>query len=88
MSRNHIDLMDFTLHPGGIVHRNLIQAQWKEALAKKFTKEYGNDRSFQTTENYRRNEKVEDKSYATSWLDTRRKLFIRQKSRVKTRINI
>ena len=22
MSRNHIDLMDFTLHPGGIVHES------------------------------------------------------------------
>ena len=27
--------------------------------------------------------KVEDKTYATSWLDTEEKLFTRQKSRVK-----
>ncbi|MBP7982841.1 MAG: homogentisate 1,2-dioxygenase, partial [Kaistella sp.] len=39
MSRNHIDLMDFTLHPGGIVHGPHPGAM-ERSIGKKFTEEY------------------------------------------------
>ena len=55
MSRNHIDLMDFTFILAELF-TDLILAQWKEALAKIHRRICGNDRSFQTTENYRRSD--------------------------------
>jgi len=70
MSRNHIDLMDFTLHPGGIVHGPHPGAM-ERSIGKKFTEEYAvmidPFRPLKITEEAM---KVEDKSYATSWLDT------------------
>jgi len=70
MSRNHIDLMDFTLHPGGIVHGPHPGAM-ERSIGKKFTEEYAvmidPFRPLKITEEAM---KVEDKTYATSWLDT------------------
>ena len=69
MSRNHVDLMDFTLHPGGIVHGPHPGAM-ERSIGKKFTEEYAvmvdPFRPFQITEEAM---KVEDPSYKTSWLD-------------------
>lgn len=69
MSRNHIDLMDFTLHPGGIVHGPHPGAM-ERSIGKKFTEEFAvmvdPFRPFQITEEAM---KVEDPTYKTSWLD-------------------
>ena len=69
MSRNHVDLMDFTLHPGGIVHGPHPGAM-ERSIGKKFTEEYAvmvdPFRPFQITEEAM---KVEDPFYKTSWLD-------------------
>ena len=69
MSRNHIDLMDFTLHPGGIVHGPHPGAM-ERSIGKKFTEEYAvmvdPFRPLKLTEEAM---KVEDPSYATSWLE-------------------
>lgn len=69
MSRNHIDLMDFTLHPGGIVHGPHPGAM-ERSIGKKFTKEFAvmvdPFKPFQITEEAI---KVEDPLYKTSWLD-------------------
>lgn len=69
MSRNHVDLMDFTLHPGGIVHGPHPGAM-ERSIGKKFTDEFAvmvdPFRPFQITEEAM---KVEDESYKTSWLD-------------------
>lgn len=69
MSRNHIDLMDFTLHPGGVVHGPHPGAM-ERSIGKKSTEEYAvmvdPFRPLQLTEEAM---KVEDKSYLTSWLD-------------------
>lgn len=69
MSRNHIDLMDFTLHPGGIVHGPHPGAM-ERSIGKKSTEEYAvmvdPFRPLKITEEAL---KVEDKSYLTSWLD-------------------
>ena len=70
MSRNHIDLMDFTLHPGGIVHGPHPGAM-ERSIGKKFTEEYAvmvdPFRPLKITEEAL---KVEDPTYLTSWLDT------------------
>ena len=70
MSRNHIDLMDFTLHPGGIVHGPHPGAM-ERSIGKKFTEEYAvmvdPFRPLKLTEEAM---KIEDPSYATSWLET------------------
>ena len=70
MSRNHIDLMDFTLHPRGVVHGPHPGAM-ERSIGKKFTEEYAvmvdPFRPFQITEEAM---KVEDPSYVTSWLET------------------
>lgn len=69
MSRNHIDLMDFTLHPGGIVHGPHPGAM-ERSIGKKFTEEYAvmidPFRPLKLTEEAM---KVEDPSYKTSWLE-------------------
>lgn len=69
MSRNHIDLMDFTLHPGGIVHGPHPGAM-ERSIGKKFTEEFAvmidPFRPFQLTEEAI---KVEDPTYLTSWLE-------------------
>lgn len=69
MSRNHIDLMDFTLHPGGIVHGPHPGAM-ERSIGKKFTEEYAvmvdPFRPLQITEEAL---KIEDPSYVTSWLE-------------------
>lgn len=69
MSRNHIDLMDFTLHPGGIVHGPHPGAM-ERSIGKKFTEEYAvmvdPFRPFKLTEEAL---KIEDPTYKTSWLD-------------------
>ncbi len=69
MSRNHIDLMDFTLHPGGIVHGPHPGAM-ERSIGKKFTEEYAvmvdPFRPLQLTEEAL---KVEDPNYMTSWLE-------------------
>lgn len=69
MSRNHIDLMDFTLHPGGIVHGPHPGAM-ERSIGVKETEEYAvmvdPFRPLQITEEAI---KVEDPSYLTSWLD-------------------
>jgi homogentisate 1,2-dioxygenase len=69
MSRNHIDLMDFTLHPGGIVHGPHPGAM-ERSIGKKFTEEYAvmvdPFRPLKITEEAL---KVEDPSYKTSWLE-------------------
>ncbi len=69
MSRNHIDLMDFTLHPGGVVHGPHPGAM-ERSIGKKFTEEYAvmvdPFRPFQITEEAM---KIEDPSYLTSWLE-------------------
>jgi len=69
MSRNHIDLMDFTLHPGGIVHGPHPGAM-ERSIGKKFTEEYAvmvdPFRPLQITEEAM---KVEDPAYKTSWLE-------------------
>lgn len=68
MSRNHIDLMDFTLHPGGIVHGPHPGAM-ERSIGKKFTDEYAvmvdPFRPLKITEEAL---KIEDSSYKTSWL--------------------
>ncbi|MHA6698171.1 homogentisate 1,2-dioxygenase [Chryseobacterium sp. A301] len=70
MSRNHIDLMDFTLHPGGIVHGPHPGAM-ERSIGKKFTDEFAvmvdPFRPLKLTEEAL---KVEDPSYMTSWLDS------------------
>lgn len=70
MSRNHIDLMDFTLHPGGIVHGPHPGAM-ERSIGKKFTEEFAvmvdPFRPLKLTEEAL---KIEDPSYKTSWLDT------------------
>ncbi len=70
MSRNHINLMDFTLHPGGIVHGPHPGAM-ERSIGKKFTEEFAvmidPFRPFQLTEEAM---KVEDPTYLTSWLET------------------
>lgn len=70
MSRNHIDLMDFTLHPGGIVHGPHPGAM-ERSIGKKFTEEYAvmidPFRPLKLTEEAM---KVEDPSYKTSWLES------------------
>lgn len=69
MSRNHIDLMDFTLHPGGIVHGPHPGAM-ERSIGKKFTEEFAvmvdPFHPLQITEEAL---KVEDPSYMTSWLE-------------------
>lgn len=69
MSRNHIDLMDFTLHPGGIVHGPHPGAM-ERSIGKKFTEEYAvmvdPFRPLQLTEEAL---KIEDENYKYSWLD-------------------
>lgn len=69
MSRNHIDLMDFTLHPGGIVHGPHPGAM-ERSIGVKETQEYAvmvdPFRPLQLTEEAL---KVEDPSYLTSWLE-------------------
>ncbi len=69
MSRNHIDLMDFTLHPGGIVHGPHPGAM-ERSIGKKFTEEYAvmvdPFRPLKITEEAL---KVEDTGYKYSWLD-------------------
>lgn len=69
MSRNHIDLMDFTLHPGGIVHGPHPGAM-ERSIGKKFTEEYAvmvdPFRPLKITEEAL---KIEDPAYMTSWLD-------------------
>ncbi len=69
MSRNHIDLMDFTLHPGGIVHGPHPGAM-ERSIGKKETEEYAvmvdPFRPLMITEEA---VKVEDKNYVTSWLE-------------------
>ncbi|MCO4303505.1 homogentisate 1,2-dioxygenase [Riemerella anatipestifer] len=69
MSRNHIDLMDFTLHPGGIVHGPHPGAM-ERSIGKKSTEEYAvmvdPFRPLKITEEAI---KVEDTSYKTSWLE-------------------
>lgn len=68
MSRNHIDLMDFTLHPGGIVHGPHPGAM-ERSIGKKFTEEYAvmidPFRPLKLTEEAM---KAEDPDYKTSWL--------------------
>jgi homogentisate 1,2-dioxygenase len=69
MSRNHVDLMDFSLHPGGIVHGPHPGAM-ERSIGKKFTEEFAvmvdPFRPFQITEEAM---KIEDPTYKTSWLD-------------------
>ncbi len=69
MSRNHIDLMDFTLHPGGIVHGPHPGAM-ERSIGKKFTEEYAvmvdPFRPLKITEDAIA---VEDETYKTSWLE-------------------
>ena len=68
MSRNEIDLMDFTLHPGGIVHGPHPGAM-ERSIGKKFTEEYAvmidPFRPLQLTQEAIN---IEDEKYATSWL--------------------
>ncbi len=70
MSRNHIDLMDFTLHPGGIVHGPHPGAM-ERSIGKTFTEEFAvmidPFKPFKITEEAM---KVEDPSYKTSWLES------------------
>ncbi|MDR2205690.1 MAG: homogentisate 1,2-dioxygenase [Flavobacteriaceae bacterium] len=69
MSRNHIDLMDFTLHPGGIVHGPHPGAM-ERSIGKKFTEECAvmvdPFRPLKLTEEAMN---IEDKTYETSWLE-------------------
>ncbi len=69
MSRNHIDLMDFTLHPGGIVHGPHPGAM-ERSIGKKFTHEYAvmvdPFRPLKLTDEAL---KIEDDTYKTSWLE-------------------
>ncbi|AQX51041.1 MULTISPECIES: homogentisate 1,2-dioxygenase [Elizabethkingia] len=69
MSRNHIDLCDFTLHPGGIVHGPHPGAM-ERSIGQKETHEYAvmvdPFRPLKLTEEAL---KVEDPTYKTSWLD-------------------
>lgn len=69
MSRNHIDLMDFTLHPGGIVHGPHPGAM-ERSIGVKETHEYAvmvdPFRPLMITDEAI---KVEDPSYVTSWLE-------------------
>lgn len=69
MSRNHIDLMDFTLHPGGIVHGPHPGAM-ERSIGKKSTEEYAvmvdPFRPLKITEEAM---KIEDPTYLTSWLE-------------------
>lgn len=70
MSRNHIDLMDFTLHPGGIVHGPHPGAM-ERSIGKKFTEEYAvmvdPFRPLKITEEAL---KIEDPTYVNSWLES------------------
>lgn len=70
MSRNHINLMDFTLHPGGIVHGPHPGAM-ERSIGKKFTEEYAvmvdPFRPLKLTDEAL---KIEDPSYLTSWLES------------------
>ncbi len=69
MSRNHIDLMDFTLHPGGIVHGPHPGAM-ERSIGKKFTEEYAvMIDPFHPLKITEEAIKIEDKDYLTSWLD-------------------
>ncbi len=69
MSRNNIDLMDFTLHPGGIVHGPHPGAM-ERSIGQKFTIEYAvmvdPFRPLKLTDEAM---KIDDPSYKTSWLD-------------------
>lgn len=69
MSRNHIDLMDFTLHPGGIVHGPHPGAM-ERSIGKKSTEEYAvmvdPFKPLKVTEEAM---KIEDPNYVTSWLE-------------------
>lgn len=69
MSRNHVDLMDFSLHPGGIVHGPHPGAM-ERSIGKKSTEEFAvmvdPFRPFQLTEEAL---KIEDPTYKTSWLE-------------------
>src|SRR5690606_11143699 len=69
MSRIQIDLMDFTLHPGGIVHGPHPRAM-ERGIGNKCPEEYAvmvdPFRPLQLTEEAM---KVEDPSYAFSWLE-------------------
>ena len=69
MSRNHIDLMDFTLHPGGIVHGPHPGAM-ERSIGVKETHEYAvmvdPFRPLKLTEEAM---KIEDPTYKTSWLE-------------------
>lgn len=68
MSRNHIDLMDFTLHPGGIVHGPHPGAM-ERSIGEKFTNEFAvmidPFRPLMLTEEAIN---TEDPNYKTSWL--------------------
>ncbi len=70
MSRNHINLMDFTLHPGGIVHGPHPGAM-ERSIGKKFTEEYAvmvdPFRPLKLTDEAL---KIEDPTYLTSWLES------------------
>lgn len=69
MSRNHIDLMDFTLHPGGIVHGPHPGAM-ERSIGKKFTEEYAvMVDPFQPLKITEEALQVEDPNYKTSWLE-------------------
>lgn len=69
MSRNHIDMMDFTLHPGGIVHGPHPGAM-ERSIGKKFTDEYAvMIDPFHPLKLTDEALKIEDKSYITSWLE-------------------
>ena len=69
MSRNHVDLMDFSLHPGGIVHGPHPGAM-ERSIGKTFTDEYAvmvdPFRPLKLTEEAI---KAEDPAYMTSWLE-------------------
>lgn len=69
MSRNHVDLMDFSLHPGGIVHGPHPGAM-ERSIGKTFTDEYAvmvdPFRPLKLTEEAIN---AEDPAYMTSWLE-------------------
>lgn len=69
MSRNHIDLMDFTLHPGGVVHGPHPGAM-ERSIGKKSTEEFAvmvdPFRPLQLTTDAL---VLEDPSYKYSWLE-------------------
>lgn len=69
MSRNHIDMMDFTLHPGGVVHGPQPGAM-ERSIGKKQTDEYAVMLDpFHPLKLTEEAMKIEDPSYLTSWLD-------------------